>query len=565
MKLTVGKKIIFSFGTILLLIILIGIISINRLSFIEEKIINVVDSWLPGVEAINNFNYVSERVVTLTLRDTISMDLQEKQQLEQQREEMILKASQTLDAYEKTIYLDEDRKNFNELKTKWTSFLASNESTIKMSRGNDQAKTKESFQESMRIFDSMQTNLDALVILNRDGAQNSSVESTSAVKSAVIFISIGIILAILIGIILSFQLIRSISKPLLELKEKAITVSKGDLTERIEVKSKDEIGQLGIAFNDMQESLKSLVQEVEQNAEQVAASAEELTASAEQTSAATEQVATAIQDVASSSEKQTHGIDKNVESLEEVSEGVNRIAENSMKVTELAHRTTMQAEEGGKAVTNTVSQMNSINNSVTESNVMIKSLYERSKEVSSILDVITGIADQTNLLALNAAIEAARAGENGKGFAVVADEVRKLAEQSQHSAKEIFEIVQGIQKDTENTVQIMGRVTDDVQNGVKVSQEAIEKFGQILQSTKEITPQMEEVSATAQQMSASLQEVASTGNELVIIAKGNAATSEEVAASTEEQLASMEEISSSAQSLASMAETLKVLISKFRY
>ena len=195
------------------------------------------------------------------------MDPQEKQQLEQQRKEMVLKASETLDAYEKTIYLDEDRKNFNELKAKWTNFLTSNESTLKISRGNDKAKTDQSFKESMKIFDSMQTNLDALVLLNRDGAKKASLESTSAVKSGVIFITTGIILALLIGIFLSFRLIRSISKPLVELKEKAITVSKGDLTERIEVKSKDEIGQLGIAFNEMQDSLRGLVQEVEQNAE----------------------------------------------------------------------------------------------------------------------------------------------------------------------------------------------------------------------------------------------------------------------------------------------------------
>ena len=103
--------------------------------------------------------------------------------------------------------------------------------------------------------------------------------------------------------------------------------------------------------------------------------------------------------------------------------------------------------------------MNSIHDSVKESNKMITSLHERSKEVRSILDVITGISEQTNLLALNAALEAARAGEHGRGFAVVADEVRKLAEQSQSSAGQIQEILQGIQSDTESSVQIMARVT----------------------------------------------------------------------------------------------------------
>jgi len=374
-----------------------------------------------------------------------------------------------------------------------------------------------------------------------------------------------ILIAVVLGAGIIYFIIKSIIKPIKEMKEKTLTISKGDLTQQIEVRSNDEIGQLGKAFNDMQASLKVLVQEVERHAEQVAASAEELTASADQTASATQEVAASIQEVAGNAEKQTTGIDQNAQSMDEVSDGVTQIAGLSMKVSELSRQTTKQAEEGGKAVSNTVNQMNSIHKAVMESNVMIRSLYERSREVSSILDVITGIADQTNLLSLNAAIEAARAGEHGKGFAVVADEVRKLAEQSRISAKEISEIIQGIQQDTENSVQIMARVTDDVQTGVNISQEAIEKFSQIVQSAKEMTPQMEEVSASAQEISAAIQEVTVIANELASIAQGNAATSEEVAASTEEQLASMEEISASAKTLSSMAEELNELIARFKY
>ena len=372
-------------------------------------------------------------------------------------------------------------------------------------------------------------------------------------------------IALLVGAVSVIFIIKSIITPIVRLKDQAMTVSEGDLTQSIEVKSNDEIGQLGLAFNGMQESLRALIKNVEQSAELVASSAEQLSASAQQTSDATEQVATSIQEVAHGAEMQTDGVNMASQSLAAISVGVSQIAENATQATELSYRATQEAEIGGQAVTNTVNQMTSIHEAVKESNTITQSLNERSKEVRMILNVITDIAGQTNLLALNAAIEAARAGEHGKGFAVVADEVRKLAEQSQRSATEIHEIVEGIQVDTANSVEVMGHITKNVLSGLDVSTEAFEKFNDILQSMQAITPQMEEISTTAQQASTAVQEVVNTANNIASSAQGNAAASQEVAASSEEQLASMEEISSSAESLSFMAEDLKALISKFTY
>ncbi|MCH7323174.1 methyl-accepting chemotaxis protein [Solibacillus sp. MA9] len=374
-----------------------------------------------------------------------------------------------------------------------------------------------------------------------------------------------LIIAIVVSTIAVHFVVKGIIRPIDNLKESAVTISKGDLTEKVTITSNDEIGQLGQAFNDMQESLRTLIKKVEVNAEEVASSAEELTANADQTSSATEQVAIAIQEVASSADTQTISASKNADSLNELSKAILHIAEISSTVSDLSQDATMQADEGGKAVQDTKEQMNSIHQSVSESNTKIQTLHERSQQITSILDVITDIADQTNLLALNAAIEAARAGEHGKGFAVVADEVRKLAEQSQQSAKQIFELVHSIQSDTEQSVRIMAQVTEDVQSGLHVSDEAIAKFQVILTSMRKITPQMQEVSSASEQMSASVQEVTAITEDLAFSAKENAATSEEVAASTEEQLASMEEINASAQSLSHMADELKLLINQFKY
>ncbi|MEF3331063.1 methyl-accepting chemotaxis protein [Oceanobacillus oncorhynchi] len=386
-------------------------------------------------------------------------------------------------------------------------------------------------------------------------------------EAASVFNTLLIVLAgaIVIGLAVTAVIVRSIVKPIKELKEKAQIISTGDLTQSIEVKTKDEIGELSIAFNEMQGSLKELIRDVEFNAQQVAASAEELNANADQMTNSSEQVSLAIQEVSSSSETQLNGTEDSANSLEEVSTGVSRIVDSSSQVAELVNQMSDQAEIGGKAVTDTLNQMTSIQSSVDNTNVNITSLMARSNEVSTILKAITDISEQTNLLALNAAIEAARAGEHGKGFAVVADEVRKLAEQSKTSAGEISTIVQGIQQDVKDAVEKMSQVTANVDKGLEVSDDAMDKFKGIVQSSTDIKPQMEEVMAISEQMAAAVQEVSSTANDLASIARNNAASSQEVAASTEEQLASMEEISASAKSLSTMAEDLTEKINQYKY
>ncbi|WP_431088676.1 methyl-accepting chemotaxis protein [Paenibacillus sp. 8b26] len=370
---------------------------------------------------------------------------------------------------------------------------------------------------------------------------------------------------LVVGIIIVYFLIRSIIKPILKLKEQAVNVSAGDLTQDIQVKSEDEIGQLGLAFRNMQDNLRSVIQNVGESADHVARSSNELTVSAEQTSAASEQVSQAVQEIASGAEKQTTGLENNSVALDEIAQGVTQIAERSISVADLARRSSLQAEEGRKSVEQTGEQMNSIHHSVEQSNRMIQTLQARSQEIGEITKVIGELSNQTNLLALNAAIEAARAGDHGKGFAIVADEVRKLAEQSQASATQIATLIAEIQHETETTVQTMNRVTTEVQDGLQISKETIVKLGDAMEGIRETTPQVEEVAAIAQQISASVQEIAATANELATIATGNAATSEEVAASSQEQLASMEEISASAQLLSTMAAELKSMISRFKY
>ncbi|GKU80742.1 methyl-accepting chemotaxis protein [Niallia sp. NCCP-28] len=371
------------------------------------------------------------------------------------------------------------------------------------------------------------------------------------------------ILTIMVGVSVAFYVTRLITKPLNDLKTSANIISQGNLTEAIKIKSQDEIGELGDAFQNMNENLRQLIIQVDENTEQVATASEELSAASEQTRAATEYVGASIQDIAFDAEKQTSAIDNTVLAIEEIAKGVKKISFNTESVNKQANNTAFHAEEGESFVKRNVEQMNTIYAHVNESDQMIQELNDRSSKINEIITVISQIAEQTNLLALNAAIEAARAGEQGKGFAVVADEVRKLAEQSQSSAKQITDLVQEIQLQTEQSAEKMNKAAKSVGTGIQISNDTIIKFNEILKGVKSIAPQIAEISTTVKVVSEEVSAVSSTTNELADIAKKNAAASDAVAASTQEQIASLEEVNASAKALADSSEELQGIIRRF--
>ncbi|MFC4767641.1 methyl-accepting chemotaxis protein [Effusibacillus consociatus] len=371
-------------------------------------------------------------------------------------------------------------------------------------------------------------------------------------------------IAFLIGSAVNYFIIISITRPLRALVDASEKISAGDLTEQVEVKSNDELGQLGMSFNEMAKSLRALIFEVRKTSEQLAASSEELTASSEQTSKATEQIAVTIQEVAGGSEKQARSVEESSKAVNELSIGVQQIAANAQNVSSTAMQASNKALEGNKAIQTAVEQINSISGTVNGLSQMVKGLGERSKEIGQIVEVITGIAEQTNLLALNAAIEAARAGEQGRGFAVVADEVRKLAEQSGQSAQQIAQLITAIQNETNKAVESMESGTKEVSAGIEVISAAGRSFDQILSAVNQVTTQIQEVSAASQQMSAGTEQMVNTISVIAEEAETTSAGMQNVSAASEEQLATMEEISASAAALATMAEELQTLVRKFK-
>lgn len=379
------------------------------------------------------------------------------------------------------------------------------------------------------------------------------------VLTTVIILAIGLLAGGVTAVLITHPILASIRRGV----SYAEAMAQGNFSIQIDIRAKDEIGILLQSLNNASTSLRLLIKAVANSAELVATSSEELTAGAEQSAQAANQIAATITNVAQGAEKQVQTVNTTVGVMQQLSADIQQVSANINTIIRRSDKTAQKAQQGDKSVNAAVSQMVSIEKTVSNSAQVVTKLGERSKEIGQIVDTISGIAGQTNLLALNAAIEAARAGEQGRGFAVVAEEVRKLAEQSQAAAKQIGTLISEIQSDTDKAVVAMSEGTREVKVGAEVVNSAGQVFKEIVSLVNEESVEIKEISAAIQQMAAGSQQIVASVHDIDIISKDAACQTQTVSAATEEQSASIEEVAASSQALAKMAEELQDAIRKF--
>ncbi len=284
---------------------------------------------------------------------------------------------------------------------------------------------------------------------------------------------------------------RSIAKPLNAATACAQRIARGDLSENIVDRGKDEVSAFVRALGDMQGSLREIVGQVRSSADSIQTASTEVASGNLDLSQRTEHAASNLQETAAS--------------LEQLTGNVRHSADSAAQATQLASSASQVAERGGKVVAQVVKTMDEINTS--------------SRKIADITGVIDGIAFQTNILALNAAVEAARAGEQGRGFAVVAAEVRSLAQRSAEAAKEIKSLI--------------GSSVGRVENGARQVQEAGSTMTEIVGSVKRVNDIIGEITAAASEQSQGIGQVNTAVNQLDQMTQQNAALVEESAAAAE--------------------------------
>ncbi len=413
-------------------------------------------------------------------------------------------------------------------------------------------------------LDKINEKMNELAAFNSKQADENSKQAQSDAHHATTMIIAITILGMLLSLVIAYLFATQIAKRLNNAVTALRNLANGDLSRTYAVTAEDEIGELAHAFNAMAIQLKTLVTKISEASQHVSASSQQLTAGADQSSQAINQIASSMEEVVQGNEKQSTALDETAATFEQMSAGIQQIAANSADVAKVADKTAGAAQSGNKAVDSAIAEMSNIETAVGLTAEVIRKLGERSKEIGTIVDTISGIAGQTNLLALNAAIEAARAGEQGRGFAVVAEEVRKLAEQSQDAAKHIALLITEIQAETDKAVSTMNDGTEKVKTGVEVVGVAGQSFKEIVSLVHDVSRQVQEISASVQQIAGGSQQVTVAVKEIDNIGKETASHAQQVSAATEEQAASIEEIAAAGHSLSNMAEELMISVQTFK-
>ena len=567
-NLTVGKKVSVLVILSIVFLCTIGYSGYHYLLKMNNDMESMHTDRLMPVKLLNE-NHSHARAIEADLfKMMLTTDMGLKQSLKQDIDARVDTFNNNLANYEKPKLDPTEKEILPKLKSTLQEYKGSMSEVIALAMANENSKAYQLYTErAQKDAETFQKYITELAEYNAKTADKINTENDEDfTKAKTIFLGI-LLTALTIMLAFSRLIIKAITVPLGKIVAHLTYFADKDFSNDVSQEflvRKDEFGKIAFASNKVTESMRMLIRQMEESAEQLSAASEELTASAQQSAQVTTQVATAISEVAAGSGKQLSAIDDTSAVVEQMSAGIQQVAANTNNVAGTSDKTAVAAQEGNQAIETAVKQMNTIEQTVSKSAMVVEKLGERSKEIGQIVDTISGIAGQTNLLALNAAIEAARAGEQGKGFAVVAEEVRKLAEQSQEAAKQIADLIGGIQAETETAVSAMQDGTKEVRKGSEVVNTAGKDFAAIATLVKEVSKEVQDISAAIQQMASGSQQIVDSVKSIDNISKNTAEHAQTVSAAAEEQSASMEQIAASSQSLAKMAETLQSAISHFK-
>ena len=491
-NLTIAHKIIIGFALTLLITVALGVFASMRLTTVRAYSSKITEDNLPGVYEISKADSLIRENMLVLMRQLNSHDAAAIAECDKQMAQIRDALDLTYTNYGKTIFDPRDKELFDALNAAREEYKKSKDEVLAFSRA---MKTEEGFAAFHRLEPFYYKYSDAvrkLVDFNRDSGNDTSAKITSAVADSQFGIVVAIAIAVGLGLVTSFVIIRNTNRLL--------------------------------------NSVATL-----------------LRASADQVAAAAGQVAQSSQSMAEGASEQASSLEETSASLEEMASMTRQNADNARQASAMSDEASSAAEAGQK-LTRTMGQ--EISQRVGAMTGAIGQIKSSTDQTAKIVKTIDEIAFQTNLLALNAAVEAARAGEAGKGFAVVAEEVRNLAQRSAEAAKTTSSLIEESQRNAENGVKVSNEVAEILKRTVEV--EIARSFGNTVEVANKVKNLIGEVAAASSEQSKGAEQINTAVNQMDKVTQSNAANAEETASASEELSAQARELNDMVNTLVRM-------------
>lgn len=490
-----------------------------------------------------------------------------RNELETDIENYQIVIEQLIEKYSSTYMVDSEVEGLAVFKYSYAKYTEMVSNAIKLTNENKLLDAKALVDGDSTIhYNNTIASLHNLITIQVNEGKKLYTESENTFKRTIIQFIIILLFIILQAVFITIKIARAVSKPVQTVTNKLREISDngGDLTQRIGIDTRDEVGELSKTFDKFMDKLQTIITNVIRSAEVIASSSQQLSSATNEYGIAMEQISVTVNGVANSTAENMAVVQQTTASLTEAAifsettaNASRKTSENSLKVKEAAGKSANQ-------VTDIVNAMNSIAYSSQEVSTTINDLGESSQKISEIVKLITKISEQTNLLSLNAAIEAARAGEAGKGFKVVADEIRKLADSTSKSAEAITHLVNENQVKVEKTIKSVEEVDLAVSTGVKRANKVKSNIDEIIHNITDVVEQITDIDKAVEKQADITEQIAKGMSNIADNAGDMTASTEEMNASVEEQVSTLEEIEATAYQLAQMADELNQIATGFK-
>ncbi|TYC57914.1 HAMP domain-containing protein [Marinobacter sp. BW6] len=517
-RLGLRVKVALPFAITAVALVVIGLFAVSTVRNLVSDTDNIADTYLPSVSEILN----GDRDLYQAL--VAQMGYVDAQFNNEEGENYLASfdenAGQALDRFNKAVVrlegtgVSDVARGFDAAYERW---LNSAQRVLELAAAGDPEEARSlATSETNNLFDNLRNYFDEVGAHADAQAQVRASEASAEGQSSSITILLITVIAIVISVLLFSVFLKMIISSIKALRDQLdnIAQGEGDLTQRIPVELDDDLGKLAKSFNLVLENLQSMIGSIQQLTRELGTGATDL--------------ARAAKDNNDGVTRQTDSISMVATAINQMQSAIEEVAGNASRAAEITREAEEKGKNGARIIRSSSEQVHRLAAQISKAVEVIRKLSDDSDNITSVLDVIRGIAEQTNLLALNAAIEAARAGEQGRGFAVVADEVRTLAQRTGQSTEDIQTMITTLQAGVADIVSVMETGSKEATETEKLATDAESELKAILEAMTNIADMNTSVASATEEQTQVVDEINRSITEINDLATESASRSRDI-------------------------------------